>query len=358
MVVAAAAVSAACSHSPSESPRSAVDADIAAGIAAQLGSLPEYESVRAIVVLAEGRTVFERYYDSAATDYWNVASVTKSVLSTLVGIAVAEGQIRLDEPLSQLLPAHASVMKPDVARVTLRQVLTMTAGFSGTLAADDLRFMDEPDWARGVLQRQVRPPGRTFSYSSAGSHLLSAILAARTGMSVLDYARARLFDPLGIRTRPAFEGVAEPGAIDAYERAGFAWPVDPQGRHLGWAYLKLRPVDMAKIGTLYLDGGRWEGDQILPRAWVRDATTAQVATGSGGAAEAYGYQWWVTTAAGDPAFFALGYGGQLIAVVPRRQLVIAVSTEFTLNDPSSSGIPGSLLTNLVDSVVAPAVQPQ
>jgi len=127
-------------------------------------------------------------------------------MSTLVGIAVGEGRLRLDQPLAQLLPSYAATMTPAVAHTTLRQVLTMTAGLAGSFSvAGDLGFATSPDWVRAILTHPAQPPGGSFVYSSGGSHLLSAILVTATGMSVLDYARAKLFDPLGIPTRPALQ---------------------------------------------------------------------------------------------------------------------------------------------------------
>jgi CubicO group peptidase (beta-lactamase class C family) len=341
--------------SSGRTPTSAIDARVAAGIDHAMAQYTPYDRIRAILVQANGRTVFERYYRSSATEYHNVASATKTVMSTLVGIAVGDGSLRLDQPLAQLLPSYASAMTPAVAHTTLRQVLTMTAGLAGSFnPAGDLGFVTSPDWVRAILTHPARPPGRSFGYSSGGSHLLSAILVTATGMSVLDYARAKLFDPLGIPTRPAFQPLPTASNIDAYQKAGFAWPVDPQRRHAGFGFLKLRPRDMAKIGTLYLNGGRWQGEQLVPAAWIRDATTAHVPAADG-ATPSYGYQWWVGTAAGDPAYLAWGFGGQLIEVVPHRHLVVVISTYSDPRDRSTHGITPSALTGMVDSVIAPAV---
>lgn len=232
-------------------------------------------------------------------------------------------------------------------------MLTITAGFAGSSnVTADLGFATSPDWVRAILTHPARPPEGSFTYSSGGSHLLSAILITATGQLVLDYARAKLFDPLDIPTRPAFQPLPTANNIDAYQNAGFAWPVDPQRRHLGFGFLKLGPRDMAKIGTLYLNDGRWQGNQILPAAWTRDATTAHVPAADG-ATPSYGYQWWVGTAAGDPAYLAWGFGGQLIEVVPRRHLVVVISTYFDPRDISDHGVTPAALTGTVDSLIAP-----
>jgi CubicO group peptidase (beta-lactamase class C family) len=111
---------------------------------------------------------------------------------------------------------------------------------------------------------------------------------------------------------------------------------------------------MAKIGTLYLNTGRWQGRQLVPAAWIHDATTAHAAAADG-ATPSYGYQWWIGTAAGDPAYLAWGFGGQLIEVVPHRHLVVVTSTYTDPKDRSAHGVTPSTLTGMVDTVIAPAV---
>jgi CubicO group peptidase (beta-lactamase class C family) len=163
------------------------------------------------------------------------------------------------------------------------------------------------------------------------SHLLAAVLTEATGQPLLAYAREKLFDPLEIDTRPAFQPILEPGRPDpvrAYDRAGFTWPRDPQGIHVGYGYIKMTAEDMVKLGNLYLDQGRWEGEQVVPSAWIRDATTAAVSSAGGFGGTGYGYQWWITTAGDHRGFAAIGFGGQIIEVVPDLRLVVVASTWF------------------------------
>jgi CubicO group peptidase (beta-lactamase class C family) len=313
------------------------------------------EDVRAVLVTVGGRPVLERYYDSSAEATSGVFSVTKSVMSILVGIALDEGDLgSVEQTLAKLLPEYAATMAPEVAGVTLRQVLTMTAGLpQDTAGSDPLPFETADDWIAAIVSGGlVRPPGEDFAYASAGSHLLSAILVEATGRSVLDYAREKLFDPLGISTDPAAEPLAVIENLPVYEAASFAWPVDPQGVHLGHTYLKINAPDMAKIGQLMLDDGRWDGEQIVSTQWVTESTRAQVAT-SGGSTGDYGYQWWVTTANGLDAFAAVGFGGQLIEVVPDLRLVVVVSNTV----PDVPRLTSASFIALVDQLIAPAVTP-
>ena len=326
-----------------------VEGDITAGV---------YEDLRAVLVLVGGRPLVERYYDSSAEATSNVASVTKSVMSILVGIALDEGDLgSVDQTLSELLREYAAIMAPDVAGITLEQVLTMTAGLpeDPRAPATTPHYLTE-DWVAAILSGGLeQPPGRGFAYASAGSHLLSAILVEATGQSVLDYARDKLFNPLGISTDPAAEPLAVEENLPVYEAASFAWPVDPQGVHLGDAYLKISAPDMAKIGQLMLAGGRWDEKQIVPAQWVTESTRAHVSTGGYGlGGDDYGYHWWVTTADGHDAFAAAGFGGQLIEVVPDLDLVVVVSC--TIPD-GNVHLDASTFRGLVNNMVAPAIAP-
>ena len=141
-------------------------------------------------------------------------------------------------------------------------------------------------------------------------------------MPVLDYARENLFDPLGIPTEPAFEPAfdftdeaAASALYEEYWDAGFAWPVDPQGLHEGACCIRLRAQDLAAIGQLYLDEGRWAQEQVVAAEWVEQATTAHVEVTNAGFT-GYGYMWWVTDVADQPGYMAFGRGGQVIHVVP------------------------------------------
>jgi CubicO group peptidase (beta-lactamase class C family) len=317
---------------------------------------------RALVVSVGGVPVVERYYgDSSAAATENVFSVTKSVVSTLVGVALAEGRLRdLDQDLGALLPEHRAAMSDAVAALTLRQVLTMTAGLPPDgPGGHPSRTMQGPDWVTSILRHgQGLAPVGSFAYSSAGSHLLAAILEHATGESLVAYGRPRLFDPLGIGTRPAFEprvdlsGQPPAQIVRRYESAGFAWPRDPSGVQLGFSDLKLTARGMTALGELYLNDGRWKGRQLLPASWVREATRAQVPTGLG-QTPGYGYQWWTCSAADHAGYAAIGYGGQLVEVVPDLRLVVAVSTTVKEDKPTVDA--GAYLA-LVDDVIAPVVQ--
>jgi CubicO group peptidase (beta-lactamase class C family) len=310
-------------------------------------------SLRAVLVAQDGKTVVEEYYGTVPEQEWAVHSVTKSVMSTLVGIAVEEGALRLDSTLGELLPDRRHVMTKEVRAASLRELLTMSAGFTEEDAPE------EP-W---ILRESVAPVDRAllratgpaaFAYSNAGTQVLSAVLVEATGTSVLGFARSRLFDPLGVDSRPAWEEVGTSASLRAWEQADFAWPIDREGNHFGWGYLKLRPRDLLHLGQLYLDAGVWDGERLAPAAWVKAATATQVSA-EGSLLDGYGYLWWVGELDGDAAAVALGYGCQVIAVVPARQLVVAIATELELSEPAgptTRGLsPGTCLAILESAVV-------
>ena len=326
---------ASCTAQGASDDRAPASAALSTRVGEFLDEADEHDKVRAVLVYEGGEPVLELYRGDDPTGYVNLRSVTKSVLSTLIGIAIDEGLIAgVDATLGQLLPAYGDVLSAESAGIRLEQVLTHTAGFSGDSAA----WSSEPDAVRAILAaRAAAGPGDgSFEYSDGGSHVLSAILDQATGGEALDFARSRLFDPLKIDTDPAWVGTdggtpEERAAIaDEYVAADFAWPTDLQGIHTGWAFMKLRPEDLATFGLLFLDDGVREGRTVVSADWVSQATSTHVETFT--TPNGYGYQWWTLDDGADAMYLALGYGGNLVAVVPDRNLVIVVVSELDAND--------------------------
>ncbi len=336
-----------------------MEAKISAVLTKELSLLSDYSlrELRALLVHVCGVPVHEEYRSSTADETHNVASVTKSVIGTLVGIALADGSLKsLDQTLGELLPEHRTVMSPAVASIRLRQLLTMTAGLDADLSDSSVGAWIQSDhFVEGILRQGVVGKPGTFAYSSATSHLLSAIVARATHRSVLDYATEKLFDPLGIPMTGAAQPLLVTASAAAYDKAVVALPVDHQGINYGASYLKLRARDMAKLGQLYLDQGRWQGKQIVPQRWVRDATTGHVNVPGTQGADRYGYQWWVTTAGGHPAYAALGFGGQLVEVVPDKALVVVFATHVDTLASVAQGPSLDFYQSLVSGTLVPAL---
>ncbi len=262
------------------------------------------------MVIQDGETVFEQYYGTTAERYQDIESVTKSVMSTLVGIAVDEGDITgLDATLAELLPQYRDTMTPDVAAATLEQVLTMTAGFTGSLSDPGGDWLSAPDPVKVILSTTQSPPGQQFHYSNGAAHLLTTILETATGTPILAYARQKLLDPLGVDSTPAYQPLADPKNWHQFQEADFAWGIDQTGNNLGFGALKLKPVDMAVFGSLFLNDGAIDGHQVVPVSWVDEATQAHADAGATGPAPRYGYMWWVNEVGWNPGLPGLRVRG-------------------------------------------------
>ena len=345
-----------CSTAPSPSPTEIMDEEMASVFDVVYGE----ETVRAVIIQQHGEPVYERYVDCDPGDTWDIRGVTRIVTSTLVGIAIDRGLIRgVDATLGELLPAYAGVLTPDAAAIPLKSVLTHTAGLPlrvGTAA------VAAPDWIAAILaERTARDPvgGRVLP-SDAGAHILAAVITQATGMSVLQFARQALFDPLGIDSDPLWEqrlsSVADlPSLLPAYDDAEVAWPADPQGVNLGYSHLRLRPSDLLRIGEMYLDEGVWDDTQVVSPTWAVEATSALVATRDIGTTS-YGYQWWVDRP--REVFYAQGDGGTALVIDRSRDAVAVVVSEVTADDargtvgltPSTAaGLAIVLIRNLPDA---------
>jgi CubicO group peptidase (beta-lactamase class C family) len=298
-----------------------------------------YPQVHSLLVVRHGYLVYEHYWQGFdPADGHELHSITKSITSALIGIALGDHHLKsLDQPVGELLaphlPEHAD---PRLRQVTVRQLLTMTGGLPGDVQSVEgdqrlsRRLFRSRNWVEHILGRPlVTTPGTTFAYSNASSHLLSAIVADATGQPTLAYARAKLFNPLGIHSDNVFQPLAvkppTPAQLQAYQQAAVAWPRDPQGYHFGFGETKLPARDLAKFGYLYLNGGRWDTIQVVPADYVRAST--QPHRQVGGPRVGYGYQWWTTSINLHTAFEARGIGGQRIVVVPDLDLVAVITCD-------------------------------
>ena len=282
---------------------------------------PALKAVRSVLVSVDGETVMSYYRARKSTEQAHVWSVTKSVMSILVGVAIDEGRLRLDQTLSELLPTHQAQMSPEVASITLRQLLTMTAGLP-----DSGMGLDSADPVGDILSYGVvSEPGAQFGYTDTGAHLVAAVLAEAIDRPILDYAREKLFDPLEVDTRPAWQGLDTGSAGNEFDKPGFAWATDRSGINLGGFGLKLTAPDMIKLGELYVNGGNWNGRQIVSQDWVRESTAPQV-TKDQRPDGPYGFFWWLGETNQHPLFEAAGAFGQTILCFPDLDLVVVVTS--------------------------------
>ena len=227
----------------------------------------ESSGTDALLVLVDGKTVIERYFDRPRAPI-ETMSVTKSVVALAIAMLVEEGKIAsLDAPLSTWFPTWKSGRK---AEVTLRHVLTHTSGIAHRQGANVINRQD--DRVAFVLDSEVsEPPGTVFSYNNEAVELLAAIVKSASGEPLDVYLNRRLFEPLGI--------------------VEWSWEKDRAGNVMAYYGLSLHARDLAKIGVLMLDGGRWDGTQIVPASFVAAATVEEFANSS------HGFLWWLRRSA-------------------------------------------------------------
>ncbi|MFI2365537.1 serine hydrolase domain-containing protein [Promicromonospora sp. NPDC019610] len=273
--------------------------------------LDALEDVHSVLVLRHGSVVGEAWWHPHTADRPHVMfSVSKSFTSTAVGIAVHEGLLTLDDRVVDLLPDDAPAEPGEHLRaLRVRDLLTMTTGHSASTMEGIDRTISLPGagWARAILAQPVEhEPGTHFVYNTGATYLLSAILHRLTGERLLDYLTPRLLEPLGITHA--------------------TWEQDPDGIDVGGFGLSVTTEEMAAFGQLYLQGGVWQGRQLVPAEWVAAATAAQVPNGPHDWPEwnqGYGYQFWQCR---HGAYRADGAFGQYIVVWPEKDLVLTMTS--------------------------------
>lgn len=315
-----------------------------------------YRDVDSLLIVKDGKLVFEVYFDGHEWNYdspqfqgelvrygpetrHNLASITKSVTSILVGIALDQGLMQsVDDPVFDYFPQYAHLSDTRKATITLKHLLTMSSGLQwneGELPYSDpnndlVRLFYEPDPIEYILSRPlITEPGAQFYYGGDNTNLLGEAIRSATGQRMDAFAEEVLFGPLGI--------------------TDYAWDFINSDMIHASGNLQLRPRDMAKLGQLCLNGGVWEGQRIVSEAWIAESTQKHVThTMTSG----YGYQWWLRTyqvgSATVESFAALGWGGQKIIVLPDWEMVVVFTGgSYTSGDPSEE-----ILTHYI----LPAVQ--
>jgi CubicO group peptidase (beta-lactamase class C family) len=295
------------------------------------------QAIHGLLVVRNGYMVLEAYsYPFKGESRHWIASATKSFTSALIGIAIDKGSINgINQKLLDFFPDR-TVANVDARKraITLEHVLTMSSGLDWPTRGpqEDLyaQYSQSKDLVQFVLDRPMAyEPGTHFAYNSGGTHLLAAIVQKTTGMTAQDFAWRNLFAPMGI--------------------SDFHWLSDRNGINWGEGGLALIPRDLAKFGYLYLNNGVWEGQSVVPEAWVKASTAPHIETGDQGygLSRHYGYQWWVDA---DGTYKATGSAGQRLFVIPKQAMVVAFVGGASSLD--SDIVPETLLT----SFILPAVK--
>jgi CubicO group peptidase (beta-lactamase class C family) len=291
--------------------------------------------LNSFLVWQGGKLAVEEYFHGMGpNELVNVKSASKSVLSALTGLALAEGHLEsIDQPLVDFFPNYMDTTgAPEKKAITLRHVLTMRACLESTSFHNYGEWVASSHWLRAALQRPVVcEPGSDMVYSTGNSHIMSAIITETSGTSALAFARRHLLEPLDI--------------------SRISWDRSPEGYYMGGNNMALTPRALLKFGRMYLNDGRYEDRQVIPADWVeRSWETYGYSQYSH---HAYGFFWWIDEYAGQQTFFAWGYGGQYVFIVPTLDLVVVCTS--SLNDRLDGDRHNERLQSLLSETVIPAV---
>lgn len=275
-----------------------------------LDKLSRSRALYSFLIVRHDCLIVERYFNGRSEGHaYEIASVAKSIMSTLVGIALEEGYLQdIDQKVADLLPQFFNEnTAPAKQRISLRHLLTMRAGlfWEPTTPLDQVR--QHAGLVQSIINQPLEgSPGSGFLYSTGLAHIMSAILTTVSGMSTCEFAYRYLFDPLDISVE--------------------YWGQDGDGYFTGGWYMYLTPRELAKIGLLYLHQGRWQSEQIVPQDWVLRSCSRQVASFPG-ESSGYGYWWWVSNLDGHEICSARGGGEQRIYIIPDLDMVIVTTSD-------------------------------
>ncbi|MCQ4937421.1 serine hydrolase domain-containing protein [Anaerotignum propionicum] len=289
----------------------------------------DYQNIAGIVAEKKGVRVYENYFNGYTSEHTvHVASVTKSVFSVLLGIAIELGYIKsIEQKVLDFFPEYQTHSEEKtIQKITIKNLLTMTAPYKYKVEPYEMFFTSQNPIQDALNFLGGDNPIGEFYYSAVGgTHILSGILMRSTGQSVLEFGKKHLFEPLGIDVTQnvILRNKEEHISImnDKYTRG---WVVDPQGRNMASWGLFLTPSDMVKIGNLYENGGMWSDKKIVTADWIDKSTMEQsrcVEWGNLG----YGYLWWIID---QNSYAALGDGGNAIYVNRKKNIVVSIASFF------------------------------
>lgn len=274
----------------------------------------EKHELHSVMIIRHGKIISEAWWSPYAPELkHSMYSVSKSWTSTAVGFAVSENKLKVSDKVLTFFPEYADLASNDFLKdLTVKDLLTMSVGHK----TEPLRnvIVMQPDWMRGFLKTPIAyAPGTKFLYNTLATYMLSGIVQKVTGQSLINYLEPRLFKPLGIK--------------------GVDWEYDSKGINTGGWGIRVKTEDMAKLGLTYLQGGKFNGKQIIPNAWVKEATqkhidqnpeASQAKKDSSDWLQGYGYQFWRCR---NGAFRADGAYGQYIVMMPEQDAVVVITSE-------------------------------
>jgi len=304
--------------------------DALEGAAKAAAALPR---LRSLLVSHRGSLVLERYFAGArAAQPANIKSASKSVISALVGIAVSRGLIKgVDQPIVDYFPELAKDPERRKREITIEDLLTMRSGLESTSGRQYGAWVQSRNWVRYALAQPVTDePGRRVEYSTGSSHLLSAILTKASKTSTWQFAQEELAKPLGFTLAK--------------------WTQDPQGVYFGGNEMLMTPRQMIRFGELYVNDGKVGDRQLIPKAWI-DETAIGRGRSRWGSDREYGLGFWIRDFAGRRCYYAWGYGGQFIFIVPDLDLVVVTTSRSDVSRERRDHL-GSIY-DLVETLIVP-----
>lgn len=298
--------------------------------------------INSVLVIRYGKIASERYYNGYdASKSQTIMSVTKSFMSAMIGIAVRDSMLRLDQKAIDFFPEYSkSQSDRRFSKITVKDLLEMQSGIDNDYNIYDI-VVGSNNWIKTIISLPlVSDPGTEFQYSTSAVHLLSGILTKASGMSSLDFANKFLFGPMEISSD--------------------GWRRDPQGIYSGGSDLFLTPRNMAALGLLYMNNGKLDGKQIVPENWIKNSiTNHKINAGESWGDltdEGYGYLWWLGKIKKFSIYTALGWGGQYVLCFPSLSLIIVTTANpYHLDWNEADAYERSVL-NIVANFILPAVK--
>lgn len=265
--------------------------------------------LNALIIARDGVIQAEQSFRGPSLDRpVPIKSISKSVISALVGIAIDQGKLKgVEQPIASFFPSYIKASSdPRLHKVTIGHLLSMQSGLIRTSGPAYASWVNSKNWVRYILTApMLAAPGGDMVYSTGNTHLLSAILTRVTGKSTFAFARDALAKPLGIQLSP--------------------WQRDPQGIFMGGNQMQMSAHALVKLGELYRNGGVHDDKQVVPKAWIDETLTPRCRSIFSG--QLYGYGWFIAEVAKQRLFFAWGYGGQFIFVLPELELTVVTTSQ-------------------------------
>ncbi len=313
----------------------ALDRAMFTGALTEARSMPRLHS---LLVSHNGKLVVEEYFNGLSRSrIANVKSVSKSIMSALIGIAIEQGHIEgLDQPISDYYGDRIGNDPTGFKqRITVGNLLSMQAGLETTSFYNFGAWVLSDDWVEFALNQPVEAlPGSRMLYSTGNTHLLSDILTMAAGQSTLEFARESLAEPMGFHLN--------------------TWTQDPNGVYFGGNNMEMTPRQMMAFGEMYLNDGEANGRQVIPTEWVETSLQPKVRSRRDSTRQ-YGYGWWIRDMAGVPTMYAWGFGGQFILLAEDLDMVVVTTSSSQPGDTRRAHT-RALYDLLEEQIIAPAVQ--